>query len=273
MRKRTLFVGIVIAFGAGLGSLEGGCSSALVADGGIGIGFDSGGGGSKGDGSGSSVACLTPASSFGTAGASTQMLNACSQTEIATLDSMINSATGTTYVALYGMVGASCQKCLFSSSTDANWQYFVWVPDMQTVINDLDGGTGMSTVFDNSVGACIAHVSSGGAACSLATTHNDECYQSSCETCVSQSDFDSCVNASQTATQCSATDTRATDCMTKDQYDQALVQCGFDLNAKTLDFKALLNVTCGTGAAAGDGGMTPTEGGTTSEGGTDAGPG
>ena len=59
--------------------------------------------------------------------------------------------------------------------------------------------------------------------------------------------------------------------MTKDEYNMALTQCGFDLNAHTIDFKTLLDVTCGTGGTGGEGG-TPTEGGS-SEGGTDAGPG
>lgn len=260
MRKKALFLGLVLSVLGGAAAVGSGCSPAdtLGAEGGIGIGNGDSGG------NGTGPACLTSSQTFGNAGPATQMLNACSQTELATLDSMIRSSAGTTYVALYGMVGASCQKCLFSSASDTNWQSFVWVPDMQHVLADLDAGTGTSTVFDNSVGACVGHVTAGGSACGLAATQNDECYQSSCLTCTTQSDFDKCTNASQTAAQCGSNDTRATDCMSKDQYNQALVQCGFDLAAKTIDFKTLFNVVCGTGAGA------STDGGT--DGGNDSGP-
>ncbi len=266
MGKKALFVGLVSTVLAGASAVGSGCSAAadLGTDGGL--TFDTG---AKNDTGGGSL-CRTQSDVFGTAGASTQTLNACTPTELGTLDTMIRSSTGTTYVALYGMVGASCQKCLFSSASDANWQSFVWAPDMQHVLSDLDAGAGKSTVFDNSVGACVAHVAAGGSSCGLAATHNDECYQTSCQSCASQSDFDGCISDPQTAAQCGQVDTRATDCMTKDQYNQALVQCGFDLGAKTIDFKVLLNVTCGTGkGASSDGG---TDSGSDS-GSTDAGPG
>ncbi len=265
MGKKALFVGLVSTVLASASALGSGCSAAadLGSDGGL--TFDTG---AKNDTGGGSL-CRTPNQGFGTAGASTQTLNACTPTELGILDSMIRSSSGTTYVALYGMVGAGCQKCLFSSASDANWQSFVWAPDMQHVLADLDGGAGNSNVFDNSVGACIAHVAAGGSACGLAATHNDECYQSSCQSCVSQAEYDGCISDPQTAAQCGQDDTRATDCMTKDQYNQALVECGFDLNAKSIDFKVLFNVTCGTGIGASDGG---TDSGSDS-GAKDAGPG
>jgi len=265
MGKKALFVIMVgSVVGGAVGLAGSGCSPADTFNGGDAT-FDSGN-----NGDGSNRSCLTAAATFGPAQQSTQMLNACTQTELGTLDTMIRSSSGTTYVALYGMVGASCQKCLFSSSSDGNWQSFVWVPSMQQVIADLDAGGGSGTVFDNTVGACIAHVPAGGTMCAVAATQNDECHQTSCFNCTSQSDFDTCENSSAAATQCGSIDTRATDCMSRDQYNQALTQCGFDLTAKTVDFKAMLNVTCGTGtpASPGDGGTT--DGGTTDSGSKDA---
>jgi hypothetical protein len=95
----------------------------------------------------------------------------CSPADLDALKTKFGDAMAT-FTDFYKAVSATCQTCLFSDQTSANWQPFVWQPDMAS-----SGGN----AFFN-FGACYAVAPQGSAACGKGVQDDQFCLEAACPT-------------------------------------------------------------------------------------------
>jgi hypothetical protein len=191
--------------------------------------------------------CVGMPMEFGNYAPATQMPGACSPDELTTLNTKIQDGQST-FLDVYNAVGASCQKCVFSNAGDANWQFFVFVPDLAAEQTAVKMQT-TEPVFQNVTGPCFQFLSSGGAACGEAQTKADECDQTACAGCVDPADSKACDMAA-CASQFGAVGTSCGDATKQASLDAA---CGISTGAFDVS-KALAGACGGGGDASAEGG-------------------
>ena len=161
---------------------------------------------------------------------------ACGQSDLSTLKAEIANANAT-FNDVYNALGSdACKRCVFSDQASANWQLFVWVPDMKT---------GMGDAFVN-YGACFATAAGGSAACGKAEQDDQSCLQMACPSpsCDGTDRGQSCISSSQMGA-------------CKQFSDSMMGSCGGqkpNLDAECKDLLAMMDVLCVTGP--GDGGSS-----------------
>jgi hypothetical protein len=174
---------------------------------------------------------------------SANMLGACSDTDLSNLKTKFNDAMAT-FMDLYTAVGASCQKCVFSNSTDSNWQEIVWLPDM---------ATGMGNAMIN-FGACYVSVPGGSAACGKGVEDDQQCLTTACPSpdCDGTDMGQSCIGSAAMG-----------DCMMYEtEYTTGCGSAAKTLDATCGDALIAINFMCGNGSLDGGTGGGGTDGGT-----------
>jgi hypothetical protein len=169
------------------------------------------------------------------------MNGACTDTDLTNLKTKFNDANAT-FTDVYNAVGASCQKCVFSSQMDANWQPIVWVPDMA-------GGMAMVNF-----GACYVNVPGGSMACGKGVQDDQQCLTTACPSpdCDGTDMGQSCIGAAAMG-----------DCMMYEtEFTTGCGSASKTLDTTCGDLLIAINFMCGNGSL---------DGGVPSEGGVDAG--
>jgi hypothetical protein len=155
----------------------------------------------------------------------------CSAADMTAITTKLNDSTAT-FTDAYNAVSSTCQKCLFSDETSANWQPLVWDPDM---------ATGGGNAFIN-FGACYAVAPQGSAACGKGISDDEFCVNAVCPQQCGQTQ--ACVNSAQMG-----------GCMTQNQ--EVTTGCGSAMTALDATCGKLLDaidVVCGSGGS--DGGSS-----------------
>jgi hypothetical protein len=166
------------------------------------------------------------------------MTGACSDTDMTNLKTKFNDANAS-FTDVYNAIGASCQKCVFSSQMDANWQPIVWAPDMMS-------GTALVNF-----GACYVNVPGGSMACGKGVEDDEQCLETACPSpdCDGTDMGQSCISSADMGT-----------CMTySTEYTTGCGSAAKTLDTTCGDLLIAINFMCGNGSL--DGGTGGSEGG------------
>jgi hypothetical protein len=149
----------------------------------------------------------------------------CSENDLATLSKVINDPNASFQSVYDSLKGSpSCQSCVFSSQSDANWQPIVWSPDQAS-----------GNAFVN-YGACFAVAPGGTFACGKGIEDDELCFEAACP-------YDTCTDQNGCATQ-------ADQGVCAQYSKEATVGCGSAINSLDSacgDFVNELRIVCGNG--------------------------
>jgi hypothetical protein len=240
MLKKLIGLGLVFGVATAASALAGGCTTTTTTvqddGGGTGTGGGKEGGTTSHPDGGNVTATDGGSTSTGACPAQvdTSMIPAykspksgqngsCSATDISAVSTQLNNSMAT-FMDVYNAVSATCQKCMFASSGDANWALITWDPDMAS-----------GTAFVD-YGACFELAPGGSMACGKGIQDDQFCLDMACpQTCTDQM---GCVMTA-TSGGCMAQDAEVTS------------GCGSSvtaLNAKCGKFIDALTTVCGGGA-------------------------
>jgi hypothetical protein len=157
------------------------------------------------------------------------MSGACTDADVAAFTAETAKTTSTFTDVYEALATDACRQCVFSTQASANWQLFVWSPDMNS---------GSAFVND---GACYAAVPGGSAACGKAVQDEKTCLERACPQpeCGFMDAAAGCVAAA-----------NAGNCKTYD--DAIMTACASSraaLDAACSDVVAMMKVLCGGGSS------------------------